>query len=203
MGVKERRGREEKARLDIILEAAEKVFAEHGYRDTRMDDIAEVAELAKGTLYYYFKSKDEIFFRILERETGKVISEIKRRLSDDLTFVQAVEAEIGVFLEYCDKNRGFLRNFLPCMSRLIRFTDEGVARKAARSFEAHGEFIRETFQAKIAREGLNISADGVNHFLKTFQIGVGLKILEGNIAEARDAVKFFLDMLKRNVEAQS
>lgn len=60
MGVKERRGREEKARLAAILVAAENVFSEHGYYQARMDDIAEAAELAKGTLYYYFKSKDEI-----------------------------------------------------------------------------------------------------------------------------------------------
>ncbi|MHB8054238.1 MAG: TetR/AcrR family transcriptional regulator [Candidatus Aminicenantales bacterium] len=203
MGVKERREREEKARLDIILAAAEKVFAEQGYFHTRMDDIAEAAELAKGTLYYYFKSKDEIFFHILEREVGRVIAEIKQRLPEKATLLQAIEAELSVFLEYCDRNRGFLKIFLPCSSRLITFEDKDVARKAARSFEAHGEIIRKAFRAKITRERLNLSVDRLLHFLKTFQIGIGHKIMEGRTDEARDAVAFFLDTMKRITEEKS
>jgi AcrR family transcriptional regulator len=203
MGVKERREREEQARLNDILGAAEKVFAEQGYYHTRMDDIAEAAELAKGTLYYYFKSKDEIFFHILEREVGRVIVEIKQRLPEKATLLQAVEAELSVFLEYCDRNRGFLKIFLPCSSRLIEFEDKDVAQRAARSFEAHGEFIRKAYRAKIAREHLSISIDQLIHFLKTFQIGIGHRIMEGRTDEARDAVTFFLGAMKRITEEKS
>ncbi|MCX6566175.1 MAG: helix-turn-helix domain containing protein [Candidatus Aminicenantes bacterium] len=203
MGVKERREREEQTRLDVILGAAEKVFSEQGYYHTRMDDIAEAAELAKGTLYYYFKSKDEIFFHILEREIGRIIAEIKRRLPEQATLLQAVEAELNIFLEYCDRNRGFLKIFLPCSSRFIEFEDKDIARRAARSFQAHGEFIRKTFQAKIAREHLNLSIDQLIHFQKTFQIGIGHRIMEGRTDEARDAVKFYLNIMKRITKEKS
>jgi len=46
-------------RKNQILDAAGKVFARLGFQKTRMDDIVEESGLSKGTLYWYFKSKDE------------------------------------------------------------------------------------------------------------------------------------------------
>ena len=45
----------------LIFKAAIKVFSQNGYNGTTMDDIAKEANVAKGTLYYHFKSKEEIF----------------------------------------------------------------------------------------------------------------------------------------------
>lgn len=51
---------------NLIFESAIKIFSESGYRGATMDDIAANADLAKGTLYYHFKSKEEIFNFIVE-----------------------------------------------------------------------------------------------------------------------------------------
>jgi len=51
---------------NLIFESAIKIFSESGYRGATMDDIAENAGLAKGTLYYHFKSKEEIFNFIVQ-----------------------------------------------------------------------------------------------------------------------------------------
>ncbi len=61
-----RRQREKEARIQSILEAGLKVFSAQGYHGTSMDAVAEAAELGKATLYYYFKSKDELLLAILE-----------------------------------------------------------------------------------------------------------------------------------------
>jgi AcrR family transcriptional regulator len=50
-----------------ILNAAETVFTKKGLESARMDDIAEETGLSKGTLYLYFKSKDDLIFSILDR----------------------------------------------------------------------------------------------------------------------------------------
>ncbi|GAB4524331.1 MAG: TetR/AcrR family transcriptional regulator [Anaerolineales bacterium] len=54
-------------RSEQILEAASQVFAQKGFAATRMDDIAQVAEVSKGTLYLYFKSKDALITALLDR----------------------------------------------------------------------------------------------------------------------------------------
>jgi AcrR family transcriptional regulator len=202
MGVKERRQREEKARLAGILVAAENIFAEHGYYQARMDDIAEAAELAKGTLYYYFKSKDEIFLQLLERESKRVHEEIQKRISEESSFLEALEEAMEFYLEYFEKNHRFLKMFLPCMCGFIHFGDEGTLRKSTKSFEYHGEFVREMMKRKMSREGVPLSLEDLLKFVKTLQIGIGLKLLEGNKAEAKAAARFFLDLMKKVMEGK-
>jgi len=54
-------------RKNQIISAAEDVFTQKGFDEARMDDIAEETGLSKGTLYLYFKSKDDLIIAILDR----------------------------------------------------------------------------------------------------------------------------------------
>ena len=54
-------------RLGEVLQAATAVFARAGFHQARMEDIAQEAGLAKGTLYLYFKNKDDLIAAILHR----------------------------------------------------------------------------------------------------------------------------------------
>jgi AcrR family transcriptional regulator len=202
MGVKERREREEGARLDAILAAAERVFAEQGYFHARMDAIAEAAELSKGTLYYYFKSKDVIYVHLLERETKKIHEEIQRRIAGRETFLELLEIWIDFYLEYFENNLGFLRMFLPCMGGMIRFEDEAARHRLLHN-TAQWKPLREMLKTVLARERLPFVADEIIKFLKTLQLGMGFKLLEGDKADARAAGRFFFDMMKRIVEEKS
>jgi AcrR family transcriptional regulator len=63
-------------RKDQILDAASEVFVEKGVYETRMDDIVKESGLSKGTLYWYFESKDEIVLSIFERMFSREFQEI-------------------------------------------------------------------------------------------------------------------------------
>src|SRR5258705_1122081 len=52
---------------DAILDAAQRLFARYGYRKTTVDELAREAGIAKGTVYLYFKSKEEIAVGRIER----------------------------------------------------------------------------------------------------------------------------------------
>lgn len=203
MGVKERRAREGKARLGAILTAAETVFARDGYQAARMDDIASTAELSKGALYYYFKSKDAIFARLLEHESEKVLSEVRRRIPESSTFAEALEQTVLLYLEYFESNRGFLKMVLPSMCGFIRFADAEIVRRTKTGFDAHAGFVREAFRTKLKRERLPIRAEDLQVFLKTLQLGIGMEMLEGRREEAHAAARFFLDLAKRVLENRS
>ncbi len=66
MGVAERKEREKKARREAILDAARECFFRDGFEATTISQIAETVELSTGTLYLYFKNKEEIYVSILE-----------------------------------------------------------------------------------------------------------------------------------------
>jgi len=65
VGTRERREREKKQRREDILDAARELFWERGYEGTTMPQIAAAAELAPGTLYLYFPSKQALYAELL------------------------------------------------------------------------------------------------------------------------------------------
>jgi len=60
MGIKERKEREKERRRQQIMVAARRVFSDKGFSRATMEDIANEAELSAGTIYLYFKNKDEL-----------------------------------------------------------------------------------------------------------------------------------------------
>ncbi len=61
MGIQERKAREKERRRQQIIVAAKRVFSQKGFNKATMEDIAEEAELSPGTLYLYFKNKEELY----------------------------------------------------------------------------------------------------------------------------------------------
>ena len=61
MGIQERKEREKERRRHQIMVAAKRVFSEKGFNKTTIEDIAREAELSPGTLYLYFKNKDDLY----------------------------------------------------------------------------------------------------------------------------------------------
>jgi len=95
MGTLERKEREKEHRRKSILKAARKIFFEYGLLAASMDMIAETAELSKGALYLYFKSKEDLYVSLLEEGLG-----ILRRMFEEVAArqTQGVQAlrEIGL-----------------------------------------------------------------------------------------------------------
>jgi AcrR family transcriptional regulator len=64
-------------RKNQILQAAMTIFSRMGFHDARMDDIVVESGLSKGTLYWYFNSKDEIIIAILDHLFGRELRAMK------------------------------------------------------------------------------------------------------------------------------
>jgi AcrR family transcriptional regulator len=67
MTITDRRERDKQQRRDSIVDAAERFFFSKGFPTTTIDEIAEAAELSKGTIYLYFKNKEELYVAIVQR----------------------------------------------------------------------------------------------------------------------------------------
>jgi AcrR family transcriptional regulator len=96
-------------RKDQIMNAAEEVFSQKGFSDARMDDIAEETGLSKGTLYLYYKSKDDLIIAILDR-----IFQHEFRIFEnlDLASMSATDA-IWTFTETTSKDVKMMMRLLP------------------------------------------------------------------------------------------
>lgn len=67
---------ERQARVDLILDSAEKPFVEKGYNDTSINEIAELADFSRTSIYQYFKSKEEIYLALLDRYSDVLIERL-------------------------------------------------------------------------------------------------------------------------------
>src|SRR5437016_1326209 len=67
---------------ESILRAATRVFARNGYFNSKVADIARAAGVADGTVYLYFKSKEEILHSIFDRSVDEAIADARKRLKN-------------------------------------------------------------------------------------------------------------------------
>ncbi len=106
MGISERKAREKERRRNEIIDAAEHLFFNKGYEKVTMDDIAEEAELSKGTLYLYFRSREDLHYAIVMRGL-EILNRLIREVYDPQksgleNILQMGEVYIRFFREYTD-----------------------------------------------------------------------------------------------------
>jgi len=102
-----RREREKLQRRRAILDAAERIFALRGFHGASMDQIAQEAEFAPGTLYLYFKDKNQLYSALFRRKLTEMVEGIEeagRSVSDPL---EGLQKAIRAQCEFNDRNREF------------------------------------------------------------------------------------------------
>lgn len=96
-------------RTSGILAAARSVFARHGFASATIDEIAEGAGVAKGTVYLYFPSKRDLFLATLREGVTQLHADAERLIARSESAAAKIRAFIEVRLAYCDRNRDFFR----------------------------------------------------------------------------------------------
>ena len=84
----------------IILENATTLFSEKGFRETSMAELSKITGAAEGTIFYHFKTKEELFVAILEELKKSIVQEFEDyfRASEFKTGLEMVEGAISFYL---------------------------------------------------------------------------------------------------------
>jgi len=96
-------------RTSEILEAARKVFAKKGFHDATVDDIANAAGVAKGTVYLYYRSKQEVYLAALKFGIAQMYSALVEEVRQVSTTEEKLRALIAAKLAYFEENRDFFK----------------------------------------------------------------------------------------------
>jgi AcrR family transcriptional regulator len=151
MGIKERKEREKSHRRDQILDAAIELTGQQGFEKTTMDEIAEKAELSKGTLYLYYKDKSSLYQAIKKKALQSLHQDFLNVLQQDKPGAMLVKEMISSFLDMIQKNVTFTKAIM-----LYRGSDSSDSDQ----------------QSSIAEKCLNIENDVNMLMVKAIQIGV-------------------------------
>jgi len=107
-----RKEREYLAHRKDILRAAEKVFAAKGFFHTTMSEIAGAAEFGTGTLYKYFKSKEDLYFTLIEEKGEEINRSVMEELARIATAKERIENVVRIQFEFIERNRDFFRIYI-------------------------------------------------------------------------------------------
>lgn len=98
-------------RRNHILDAAEQIISDVGFESTTIDQIAERAEVGKGTLYLHFKSKSSIYVAICERGSAMLNERMARVLTRDMKGLDMVKEIGNTYLRFVRENPQYFYAF--------------------------------------------------------------------------------------------
>jgi AcrR family transcriptional regulator len=95
-----------------ILQAAWQVFARRGFADAAMEEIAQAAGLAKGTLYLYYPSKRDLYRAALRAGLTEMCDTLARSLEAPASLPERIAAYVSTKVRHFDEHRDFFRIYL-------------------------------------------------------------------------------------------
>src|SRR5437763_15567553 len=150
---------------ELILRAATRVFAGNGYFNSKVADIARAADVADGTVYLYFKSKDEILHSIFDQNMAEAIAAGRQLISDLKDPREKLRRVAKLHLERLGADRDLAVVFQVELRGSTKFMEEF----SAAGFAEYLDLLRKTFE-----EGQRVGA-----FRKELNATVAAKILLG------------------------
>ncbi|MGH9819758.1 MAG: TetR/AcrR family transcriptional regulator [Pyrinomonadaceae bacterium] len=127
---------------EAILRSAIKVFANKGFFNSKVADIAGEAGIADGTVYLYFKSKDDILHSIFDRAMAEFIAEGKKELED----IDAPEMRLRRIAELHLDRLGADRNMAVVFQVELRGSTKFMREFSAAGFHDYLDIIRQTIE---------------------------------------------------------
>jgi TetR/AcrR family transcriptional regulator, fatty acid metabolism regulator protein len=104
-GAKDKNGAAAKDKRERILDAAVKVFAAEGFYNAKVSQIAQAAGVADGTIYLYFKSKDDLLIQLFEDRMERVNANLRAALASETTAAAQLKRVVKLHLALVGENR--------------------------------------------------------------------------------------------------
>ncbi len=141
---KKRKAEWDKMMKKVIYEAAMAVLNEHGFDGLRMDRVAGAAEVATGTLYNYFKDKNELLLDVIESKFDPLEQEFQEVLNSGMSPTEKLETFVRRFLDSLTRHQSLV---------IIVTAAEGLSVPLKTGVNAKREMIHRLF-AEVIEEGI-------------------------------------------------
>lgn len=95
------------SKAELIVDVAQRLFAKYGFKKTTIDEIAHSAHIAKGSIYYYFGSKEDIFRAVLDKENRLWSQKVREVINGASTPQEKLRAYLVTRTKYLSKLTNF------------------------------------------------------------------------------------------------
>jgi TetR/AcrR family fatty acid metabolism transcriptional regulator len=147
--------RKSNGKYEAILRAAIKVFAGSGFFNSKVADVAREAGVADGTVYLYFKNKDDILVSIFNHYMDQALTAGKASLTEITDPVEKLRRIVRAHLERLGRDRNLAIVFQVELRSSTKFMEQFSATKVTEYLELIREVIEEGQRRGVFRAGLN------------------------------------------------
>lgn len=147
----ERKEREFNTRRAEILKQAEKIFATKGFHDVTMAEIAGASGFSIGSLYQFFKSKDQLYSTMISEKIDLMYNKIHQEVKSTKTLADKIAKVIDAQLQFVENNTDFCRIFLRGENEALSEMMTSIRQKLINDYYQHISFIE-----KILKSGIRI-----------------------------------------------
>ena len=137
-----------------IIKAATKIFAQKGFFQAKVSDIAKEAQVADGTIYLYFENKDDILISLFEEQMNRVLEDMKRQISTEDDAIKKIEKFAYNHLKLMELNKNMAEIIQVELRQSTKFMKEYKNEKFHQYLNLIGDIIEEGQQKGIFKEDI-------------------------------------------------
>jgi AcrR family transcriptional regulator len=168
-----------------ILIAARDVFGKKGFYETKMEDVAKEAGVAKGTLYLYFQSKEDLYQCLIKEGIKYFIQRLKEALESQNSFEGKIRALIKTLVLLINENRDFILRMMYEIP-LANLWNERIKSVIIEEQKEFARFIKDLFEDAIKQ---GIAYEGNVEVLSNAFVGMVMRpifnsVIEGTLSES-------------------
>ena len=186
----------------LILKVATEVFAEKGFHETTIAQIAQIAKIAEGSIYHYFENKEDLLFSIPEERMENFFSGLREHLKGIKGALSKLHKIIWYHLHFYEKNQDYVLILLQNIRLNPRF-------QSTRAYQLIREFAKLVVQ--IIEEGKKekvIRSDVDSRLLRDAILGAIEHItirgsILGRLPKLTDAAPLIYDLFVSGIQAQA
>lgn len=187
-------------RRQEILSAAIRVFAKNGYHNTEVKRIAEVTGIAKGTVYLYFQTKQDLFMAVVTHAVESLAERIDAEVQGAAEPVEKIKAVVRAYFRFFDEEGALVEILTQERTGSFRRAEQAYCRMFAKNAWRLEKIIREgvaqgTFRPLKPRQSARILANLLTGTIYSH-------VTSGHTSRASSATKAVTDFLLHGMLAQ-
>jgi TetR/AcrR family transcriptional regulator, fatty acid metabolism regulator protein len=139
-----------------IIDAAVRVFARNGFYNSRVSDIAREAGIASGTIYLYFKTKDEILVTLFREKMAAFVAGVRKAIASEADAPAKIRAMIRLHFETLEANSDMAEVVQVELRQGQKFFRGASAHEISAYFDLIGSVLQEGVAAGVFRRDLPV-----------------------------------------------
>ncbi len=145
------------AKRDRILRAAIKIFSQKGYFNSKISEIARQADVADGTIYLYFKNKDDLLISLFEEKMGEVVADVRARVAEGRDALSRLKIFIRNHMDLLVREAGLIEVIQVELRQSNKFMKEYVPVKFLEYLDVISGILEDGKREGVFRPDLNIT----------------------------------------------